>query len=60
MSYTNNPTAILAGTGITVTPTTGTGANTITGGAGADTFITGTTGNNIILFGDGANAKFGT
>lgn len=30
MSYTNNPTAILAGTGITVTPTTGTGANTIT------------------------------
>lgn len=30
MSYTNNPTAILAGTGITITPTTGTGANTIT------------------------------
>ena len=30
MSYTNNPTSILAGTGITVTPTTGTGANTIT------------------------------
>ena len=30
MSYTNNPTSILAGSGITVTPTTGTGANTIT------------------------------
>jgi hypothetical protein len=30
MSYTNNPTSIVAGTGITVTPTTGTGANTIT------------------------------
>jgi hypothetical protein len=30
MSYTNNPTSILAGTGITITPTVGTGANTIT------------------------------
>lgn len=30
MSYTNNPTSILAGTGIVVTPTTGTGANSIT------------------------------
>ena len=30
MSYTNNPTAILAGAGITITPITGTGANTIT------------------------------
>lgn len=30
MSYTNNPTSILAGAGITVTPTTGTGANSIT------------------------------
>ena len=30
MSYTNNPTSILAGPGITVTPTTGTGANTVT------------------------------
>lgn len=30
MSYTNNPTSILAGTGITVTPVTGTGANSIT------------------------------
>ena len=30
MSYTNNPTSILAGPGITVAPTTGTGANTIT------------------------------
>ena len=30
MSYTNNPTSILAGAGITVAPTIGTGANTIT------------------------------
>lgn len=30
MSYTNNPTSILAGSGISITPTTGTGANTIT------------------------------
>ena len=30
MSYTNNPTSIVAGTGITITPTAGTGANTIT------------------------------
>jgi len=30
MSYSNNPRSILAGTGITVTPTTGTGANNIT------------------------------
>lgn len=30
MSYTNNPLSIKAGAGITVTPTTGTGANTIT------------------------------
>jgi hypothetical protein len=30
MSYTNNPLSILAGTGIIVTPTTGTGANAIT------------------------------
>lgn len=30
MSYINNPTSILAGAGITVTPTTGTGANQIT------------------------------
>jgi len=30
MSYTNNPTSILAGSGITIAPTTGTGANTIT------------------------------
>lgn len=30
MSYTNNPTSIIAGTGITITPTVGTGANTIT------------------------------
>jgi hypothetical protein len=30
MSYTNNPTSILAGAGITVTPTIGVGSNTIT------------------------------
>ena len=30
MSYSNNPTSILAGTGITIAPTTGTGANTVT------------------------------
>ena len=30
MSYTNNPSSILAGSGITIAPTTGTGANTIT------------------------------
>ena len=40
MSYSNNPTSILAGSGITITPTTGTGSNTITvsasGGGFAD------------------------
>ena len=30
MSYTNNPRSLIAGTGITVSPTTGTGANTVT------------------------------
>lgn len=30
MSYSNNPTSILAGTGISITPTTGTGSNQIT------------------------------
>lgn len=30
MSYSNNPTSILAGTGIIINPTTGTGSNTIT------------------------------
>lgn len=30
MSYTNNPLSIIAGTGITIAPTTGTGANQIT------------------------------
>lgn len=30
MSYTNNPTSILAGTGITISPTVGTGAQVIT------------------------------
>jgi hypothetical protein len=34
MSYTNNPTSIIAGAGILVTPTTGTGANRITISAG--------------------------
>lgn len=34
MSYTNNSLSILAGTGITVTPTTNTGATTITIAAG--------------------------
>lgn len=34
MSYTNNPTSILAGTGIVITPSIGTGANTITVSAG--------------------------
>ena len=30
MSYSNNPNSILAGTGISITPTSGTGSNTIT------------------------------
>jgi hypothetical protein len=30
MSYTNNPTSILAGTGITITPTSGVGAEVVT------------------------------
>ena len=30
MSYTNNPRSLIAGTGITLSPTTGTGANTVT------------------------------
>lgn len=30
MSYSNNPTSILAGTGISVTPTSGTGSNVVT------------------------------
>lgn len=30
MSYSNNPTSILAGTGISISPTSGTGSNTIT------------------------------
>jgi hypothetical protein len=30
MSYTNNPTSIKAGTGISITPTVGTGANEVT------------------------------
>jgi hypothetical protein len=34
MSYTNNPTSILAGEGIVIAPITGTGANTITISAG--------------------------
>lgn len=39
MSYSNNPTSILAGSGITVTPTTGTGANTITISASGGGFV---------------------
>jgi hypothetical protein len=39
MSYTNNPTSILAGTGITIAPTTGTGANTITVSASGGTLV---------------------
>jgi hypothetical protein len=39
MSYTNNPTSILAGAGITVTPTVGTGANTITIAANGPDFL---------------------
>ena len=34
LSYSNNPTSILAGTGILVVPSTGTGANSITISAG--------------------------
>lgn len=30
MSYTNNPNSFVAGTGITISPTSGTGANTVT------------------------------
>ena len=30
MSYSNNPRSLIAGTGITLSPTTGTGANTVT------------------------------
>jgi len=40
MSYTNNATSILAGTGITVAPTTGTGANTITISAAGPDILT--------------------
>jgi len=40
MSYTNNPLSILAGSGITITPTTGTGANTITVSATGPDFLT--------------------
>jgi S-layer protein len=32
------------------------GNNVVTGGADADTFVTATTGNNVVNFGDGANA----
>jgi hypothetical protein len=39
MSYSNNPTSILAGSGITVTPTTGTGANTITISSSGGAFV---------------------
>lgn len=40
MSYTNNPTSILAGTGITIAPTVGTGANTITISASGAQIVT--------------------
>jgi hypothetical protein len=39
MSYSNNPTSILAGSGITVTPTTGTGSNTITISSSGGAFV---------------------
>ncbi|NBP16184.1 hypothetical protein EBU95_17660 [bacterium] len=39
MSYSNNPRSILAGTGITITPTTGTGSNTITVSASGTTSL---------------------
>jgi len=39
MSYSNNPTSILAGSGITITPTTGTGSNTITVSASGGGFV---------------------
>ena len=40
MSYTNNPSSILAGQGITVTPTVGTGANSITISTTGPDFLT--------------------
>lgn len=39
MSYTNNPTSILPGSGITITPSFGTGANTITISASGSQFL---------------------
>jgi hypothetical protein len=39
MSYTNNPRSILAGTGITVTPATGTGAEVVTISASGTTTV---------------------
>jgi hypothetical protein len=55
MSYTNNPTSILAGTGIVIAPTTGTGANTITistTGAGLLTVRTAVTTPDTVLLTD--------
>lgn len=40
MSYSNNPTSILAGSGITIAPTTGTGVNTITISTTGPEFLT--------------------
>lgn len=40
MSYQNNPTSILAGAGITITPTSGTGVNTITISSAGPEFLT--------------------
>ena len=39
MSYINNPTSILAGTGIVISPTAGTGANTITVSTSGGAFV---------------------
>ena len=39
MAYSNNPPSILAGSGITIAPTTGTGANTITISASGGGFV---------------------
>ena len=39
MSYSNNPTSILAGSGITIIPTIGTGSNTITVSATGPDFL---------------------
>lgn len=40
MSYSNNPNSIVAGSGITITPTSGTGSNTITISASGTQLLT--------------------